>query len=819
MLTALAFLVAIVLAFLGRGYLAWVVGGLILFWACATSGDQVAAGAAGDVASTAPGGWWYFLLVLFLAAAALFGVPAWRRTVLSARVKTILAPILPRISDTERAALEAGTVWWDGELFSGAPKWKRLLDAPLPPLSERERAFLDGPVEQACTLMRDYDAVQAADLPEHVWAHLKRHGFFGMIIPEEYGGLGFSAAMHSAVVTKLSSRSTALSVSVMVPNSLGPAELLLHYGTDEQRRYWLPRLAKGEEMPCFALTGPENGSDAAAMEARGVVCKGQWKGEEVLGLRLSWAKRYTTLGPIATVIGLAFKLYDPEHLIGDDEDRGITCALVPADLPGITIGSRHDPLGIPFHNGPSWGRDVFVPLDEALIGGRAMAGQGWRMLMDCLAAGRAISLPSLSSGCCQVAVRYSGAYALVRKQFNLSIGKFEGVGEALGRVGARNYMIDATRKLTSSSVDLGEKPSVLSAVAKAYCTNTMRDVINDAMDIAGGAGISRGPANVLAGAHMAVPIGITVEGANILTRTMIIFGQGAIRCHPFVQDEMAAVDDDDLVRFDKAFFGHVNFVLCNVVRAFTRGLLPFLPANSARGSRATRKELSRLSRWSAAFSVLADTAMATLGGDLKRKEMLAGRFADALAGMYLSSATLKRFLDEGERPDDLPFMQHACAEADQNIANALAGILDNLPLRPAAWLLRPLLFPLGARRKGASDRTALKVARSLLDESETRLRHSALVHTPPQDEPGLGFLEFARAKIVAAAGIDKRLREALKDGRLDEPREGESLTSRALSLGVIKGEEAMLWNDAQKARARAVAVDDYSQDAYRELRG
>jgi len=448
-----------------------------------------------------------------------------------------------------------------------------------------------------------------------------------------------------------------------------------------------------------------------------------------------------------------------------------------------------------------------------------MAGQGWRMLMDCLAAGRAISLPSLSSGCCQLSVRYTGAYATVRKQFNLSIGKFEGVSEALARIGALNYMVDATRVATASAVDNGEKPSVLSAVAKAYCTDTMRTVINDAMDVSGGAGISRGPQNVLAAAYSAVPIGITVEGANILTRTMIIFGQGAIRCHPFVQDEMAAVADDDLVRFDKAFFGHVNFVLCNVVRSFVRSVLPFLPARGARGSRATRLRLARITRWSAAFSVLADTAMATLGGDLKRKEILAGRFADALAWMYLGSATQQRFLREGERPADEPFARYVADEVDRRVATALAGVLDNLPLRPAAWLLRVVLFPLGVRKPGPRDRTALAVARSLLDESEVRLRHSAAVFTPPPHEPGLGFLEQARAKIVAAAGIDKRLREALRDGRLDHPQPGESLTSRAMSVGLIKGEEAVLWSDAQKARDKAVAVDDFSPDAYRRLRG
>lgn len=805
MVLSLLLLSSLTLAFLGRGYFAWVLGlGSLLYqWGGAGGGTSFFYGPA---------------VVVFVVAALLFGVRPWRRALLGKPLLGFVGPLLPRISETERAALEAGTVWWDGELFSGAPQWPRLLRFDVQSLSEAEREFLEGPVEHACAMMRDEDAVQAGDLSPDCWALLKREGFLGMIIPQAYGGLGFSAGAHSAVITKLSSRSTTLAVSVMVPNSLGPAELLLHYGTPEQRDHWLPRLARGEEIPCFALTGPENGSDAAAMEANGVVCKGEWGGKEVLGLRLNWAKRYTTLGPIATVIGMAFTLHDPDGLLGDQVDLGITCALVPADLHGITIGSRHDPLGVPFHNGPSWGKDVFVPLDDAIIGGRSMAGQGWRMLMDCLAAGRAISLPSLSSGCSQLAVRYIGAYAGVRKQFNLAIGKFEGVAEALARVGAHNYMVDATRRLTAASVDAGEKPSVLSAIAKAWCTETMRDVITDAMDIAGGAGISRGPRNVLAPAHAAVPIGITVEGANILTRTMIVFGQGAIRCHPFVQDEMAAVADDDLPRFDRAFFGHINFVGVNVVRALLRGLLP-LPVRGVSAGRASKRRLARLSRWSAAFGVLADVAMGTLGGDLKRKEMLAGRLADALAWMYLASASEKRFIDEGEKRADDPFVQYISDEADARIANALAGVLDNLPLRPAAWLLRPLLFPLGARRRGPSDATSLAVARALIGTSDTRLAHSAGIYSPRPDEPGLGFLETALGRVQAAAGLEKRLRAAVKEGRIDPQPDEAAFAERAVKLGIFKPEEASTWRVAQAAREEAVAVDDFWPEAFLARRG
>src|SRR6201996_2799499 len=585
-------------------------------------------------------------VVILIVLALVFGLPPIRRLLISRFAMKLMAPVLPRLGETERIALEAGTVWWDAELFSGLPHWEKLLDFSPQPLTAEEQAFIDGPVTELCGLIDDWQGQQLRDLPPNVWDYMKKKGFFGMIIPKEFGGHGFSAIAHSRVVTKLSTRSVAAAVTVMVPNSLGPGELLLHYGTDEQKQYYLPRLAKGEEIPCFGLTGPEAGSDAAATQSTGVIEKRVVDGKDVLGLRLNWKKRYITLAPVATLIGLAFRIKDPDHLLGDKDDLGISCALIPRNLPGIDIGQRHDPMGVPFMNGPIVGTDVFAPMD-CLIGGDKGIGQGWRMLMECLAAGRSISLPALSVGAAQMATRISGAYATVREQFDTPIGRFEGIEEPLARIAGKTYLMTATRTLTCGALDAGEKPAVLSAIAKAYLTEGMREVIIDAMDIRAGAAIQRGPRNSLARSWDAVPIGITVEGANILTRSMIVYGQGAIRCHPYVQHEIAAIADKDLKRFDKALFGHVNLLMRNVTRA---KLLAWTGSRLAAAPRTedTARYYQHLSRFSAAFEVLSDVAMGTLGGSLKRREKISGRLADALAYMYLASASLKRYHDEGK---------------------------------------------------------------------------------------------------------------------------------------------------------------------------
>lgn len=790
------------LLFYGRAYWSWVVpGALVVAWCLATGHRSVAFLAAAGV---------FVLLTL------IFGIPAIRRRTVGGVAMRGIARILPRIGETERIALAAGTVWWDGDLFSGNPDWDKLLAFTPQPLSQEEKDFLDGPAEELCGMINEWDVVQNRDLPPEVWDFLKRQGFFGMIIPKEYGGLGFSAAAHSAVVTKVASRSVTAAVTVMVPNSLGPAELLLHYGTEDQKRHYLPRLAVGEEIPCFALTGPEAGSDAAATQSVGIVTRGTYEEKEVLGMRLNWRKRYITLGPVATLIGLAFRLRDPDGLLGGDEDLGITCALIPAGLPGIEIGDRHDPMGVPFHNGPTLGSDVFVPLDF-IIGGRERAGDGWLMLMESLSAGRSISLPALSVASAELATRVVGAYATVREQFDTPIGRFEGIEEPLALIGGLNYLMNAARVLTAGAVDAGEKPAVLSAIVKAYMTEAMRTVVNAAMDIRAGAAICRGPRNILANAYQAVPIGITVEGANILTRSMIIYGQGAIRSHPYTQDEIEAVADGDLARFDRAFFGHMGHVMSNAVRALLLGLTGGMLARVP-GNRKTRRYFGQLTRMSAAFSVVSDATMATLGGALKRREKISGRLADALAWMYFGSASLKRFHDEGEPECDEPFIDWACTHALHEIQTALAGVLDNLPNRPAAWILRPLVFPLGRRLRPPSDRLGAAVARALLEDRDMCRTLTRNMYVPPRDEPGLGRLDAALDQALAALAVESKIRDAIRAGKIDKA-PGDILLDQAVEAGIIDAAERQTVLDADVVRDEVIQVDSFDPVTFAGLRG
>ena len=750
-----------------------------------------------------------------LAIAVLFGVPAIRRTVVSAPALSLVRRILPTMGETERVALEAGTVGWDGELFSGNPDWNKLLDFQASPLSEKEQAFLDGPTEEFCRMLDDWQITQDRDLPEEAWRFLKNNGFFGMIIPEEYGGLGFSGLAHSSVVVKLTSCSITAAVVVMVPNSLGPGELLVHYGTDEQKNHFLPRLARGEDIPCFALTEPTAGSDAANGESTGVVCRGAYDGREVLGLRLNFCKRYITLAPVATVIGLAFRALDPDGLLGGEEDLGITCALLPHDLDGMEIGGRHDPMGIPFPNGPVFGADVFIPLDF-VIGGRDRVGQGWRMLMESLAAGRSISLPAQSVGAVQLAARVVGAYGTVREQFGLPIGRFEGIEEPLARIAGHAYFMDAARRLTCGFVDAGEKPSVPSAIVKAYLTEGMRQCMNDALDIRAGAAICRGPSNILGKGYAGVPIAITVEGANILTRSMIIYGQGAIRCHPFVQDEMAAVAAGDLVGFDRALFGHVNFTVTNVVRSLFLGLTDGRLAN-APASGFEAPFYRRLTRYSAAFALLSDVAMMTLGGSLKRREKLSGRFADALAWMYIGSAALKRFHDDGRPDEDKVLLRWSLELALFRIETGLADLLDNFPIRPVAWFLRPLVLPYGRTRKMPSDALGARVANALLDGDKRRERLTADIFVPKDDGPGLGLLERALEAAVIAGPIVGKVRDAVRSGALEKT-PAASLAARALQAGIIAADEKAAIDAADGARLKAIQVDWFDAEAYQALR-
>ena len=744
-----------------------------------------------------------------------FGVPALRRQWLTRALMPLVARLLPRLGDTERIALEAGTVGWDGQLFSGSPDWTSFFAFAPRGLSDSEQAFLDGPVQDLCERLDDWEITRAGDLPEAIWQLLRRERYFGLIIPERYGGLGFSAQAHAAVVTKLASRSVTAAVTVMVPNSLGPAELLLHYGTQAQRDHYLPRLARGEEIPCFALTGPEAGSDAAATQSEGVVCRDQWDGQEVVGIRLRWRKRYITLAPVATLIGLAFRLRDPDGLLGDREDLGLTCALVPAGLPGIEIGARHDPMGVPFQNGPTTGDGVFVPLD-AIIGGRDGAGQGWKMLMESLSTGRSISLPSVAVAAAKLAARDAGAYARVREQFDTPIGRFEGVEEPLARIAGLTYAIEAARSLTVAAVDAGEKPAVLSAIAKAYCTEIMRDIVNDAMDIRAGAAIMRGPRNILSSLYSTVPIGITVEGANILTRSMIIFGQGAIRCHPFALEEMHAVEAGDLARFDRAFFGHLGFVATTAARSLLLGLSRgHLERRAPHG--ALRRHCQRLSRASAAFALVSDAAMATLGGRLKRREAITGRLADALAWLYLGSAVVKRFSDDGAPDGERPFAEWAALHALAQIETALGGVLRNLPARPVAWLLAPLVFPLGRGERGPDDALGSAAAKALLDDARARDSLTAGIFLPAAEEAGLGRLDAALRAVRSAFRADAKLRRGVRDGLLDAaPRD--ALSRAAHAAGVITDAELEQLRAADEARQEAIRVDAFEAKEFMRLR-
>ncbi|MGQ0655111.1 MAG: acyl-CoA dehydrogenase [Betaproteobacteria bacterium] len=756
------------------------------------------------------------LIVAFAVVAVAFNVPAIRRAIFTDRVLAVYRRILPNMSPTEKDAIDAGTVWWDADLFSGKPDWDKLLAVPEPRLSQEEQAFLDGPVEELCAMCNDWEIThERQDLPAHIWQYIKDKGFLGMIIPKKYGGLGFSALAHSAVLMKLSTRSGAAAISVMVPNSLGPGELLLHYGTEEQKNHYLPRLARGQEIPCFALTSPEAGSDAASIPDFGIVCKGSWQGKEVLGMRVTWDKRYITLGPVATLLGLAFRLYDPEKLISDKEDLGITCALVPTHTPGVNIGRRHLPLNAVFQNGPNNGKDVFMPLDW-IIGGPDYAGKGWMMLMGCLAAGRAISLPTSSTGGAKALTRFTGAYARIRSQFKTPIGKLEGVEEALGRIAANCYVMDATRVMTAGAVDLGEKPAVLSAIAKYHMTERARQCVNDAMDILGGKGICLGPNNWVGRGYQMTPIAITVEGANILTRTLIIFGQGAIRCHPYVLREMRAAKEMTgtaaAIEFDDAFTSHIGHVISNGVRAWVHGVtssrLAHTPRNCADETRHYYRFTSRLS---AAFAFLADMSMMAMGGALKRKEKISGRLGDVLSMLYLISCTLKRYEDQGRKTEDLPLIRWAVRDMTYHAQHAIDQILSNFPLKFLATFLRWTLFPLGMSFRPALDARNRDCARLVLEPGAARERLTAGMYVPKTESDATGILEAAFAATIACEPIDEKLRKAVKKGKM-APRPGVDLGTLALESNLISKEEFAQWQRKEALRKAVIKVDDFPQD-------
>ncbi|ANQ83550.1 acyl-CoA dehydrogenase [Azoarcus olearius] len=755
------------------------------------------------------------LLALGVALALLLVAPL-RRRVVTAPVFAAFRRALPAMSQTERDALEAGTVWWEGELFRGDPDWRRFAGFPWPRLSAAEQAFLDDDTEALCRLVKDWDTTRLQDMPAPVWQFIKERGFLGLIIPAEYGGKGFSAYAHSQVITKLSTRSSAPAVTVMVPNSLGPAELLLHYGTPAQKLHYLPRLAQGLEIPAFALTSPWAGSDAASIPDAGVVCTGQWQGREVLGMRVSFDKRYITLAPVCTVFGLAFRLYDPDHLLGDTVDLGITCALVPREHPGVEIGRRHVPLNAVWMNGPIRGKDVFMPLDF-IIGGPQMAGQGWRMLMECLAAGRSISLPGSNAGMQQLTARAVGAYARVRHQFKTAIGRFEGVEEALTRIGANTYLSDAARVMTAGAIDLGEKPAVVSAIVKYHVTERARQTVNDGMDVIGGKGICLGPQNFLGRAYQQVPVGITVEGANILTRSLILFGQGAIRCHPHVLDEMHAAGRGDLTAFDRAFWGHIGYTLGNAARALVTGLtgshVVAVPIDVAPE---TRRYYQQLTRFSAAFAFIADISMGTMGGALKRKEKLSARLGDILSLLYLATAVLKRYEAEGRQAEDAPLMHWAIWDCMFRAQNAFEGVIANFPNPVLATLLRRLVFPLGRPYVVPSDALGHAVADRLIAPSATRDRLTAAVHLPADLDEPLGALEAALAATIAAEPVEAKVKAAQREGRFAPGAlvagGVDALWARAHTDGIIDAAEFALLQRRAELRDKVIRVDDFPFD-------
>jgi len=754
------------------------------------------------------------------ALGALIGNPGPIRRALASRpLLGLFRRILPQVSQTEQEALEAGTVWWDGELFSGKPDWRKLLGYPKPALTVDERAFIDGPVEELCKMVHDWEiSHELLDLPPPVWQFIREKGFIGMIIPKEYGGLGFSALAHSEVIMKLTTRGSTAAITVMVPNSLGPAELLLHYGTQAQKNHYLPRLAKGLDIPCFALTSPEAGSDAGAIPDFGIVCRGEWEGKKgVLGMRLTWEKRYITLAPVATLLGLAFRLYDPEHILGDKDDIGITLALIPTQTPGVHIGRRHFPLNAVFQNGPTWGKDVFLPLDT-VIGGAEYVGQGWKMLMNCLAAGRSISLPANACGIAKGCALTTGAYGRVRQQFRLSIGRFEGVEEALARIGGNTYIMDAARVMTAGAVDLGEKPSVVSAIVKYHLTERGRQVINDAMDVHGGKGICLGPSNYLARAYQQTPIAITVEGANILTRSMIIFGQGAIRGHPFVLKEIQATrehDRDKAVRsFDEALFGHLAFIASNKARAFWMGLTGARLVRTP-GDRHTKRYYQQLTRLSAAFAWTADVSMFLLGGSLKRRERLSARLGDILSNLYLASAALKRYEDDGRPAEDLPFLHWSLQDALARTEEAFYGLFANLPSRTIAWGLRgvifPFVFPFGREFEPPRDHLGSRVVGLLLAPGPARERLTAGIFIPQDPEEPVAVLEAALRAVIAAEPIGAKIRQARERGVITSTF-ADQIVDEACAKGVITQSEKEAMERAKLLRRQVIMVDDFPKD-------
>jgi len=800
--TALSILLIIVVGYLGSPLIVWSISILFLMF-----------GFGADPAC----------MIGFSVFALIFIVPPLRQLLVTSWTMKLMSGFMPKISDTERTALEAGVVWVESDLFSGKPDFKKMLNEPYPQLTPEERAFINGPCHQLCEMVDAWAVWKNRDFEQKIWDFMKKEKFFGMIIPKEYGGLGFSAMAHSEVVQKISSRSIPACVTVMVPNSLGPGELVLHYGTDEQKKHYLPRLADGRDIPCFGLTEPTAGSDAGSILSSAVLFKGS---DGKLMMKLNWNKRWITLAAISSVIGLAFRLRDPENILGKGEDLGITCALIPANAPGVVIGRRHDPLGVPFYNCPTQGHDVVLSVDS-IIGGIEMAGKGWAMLMDCLAAGRGISLPAQSVGGAKLGSRVCSAHGVVRQQFGVSIGQFEGVEEPLARIFGFTYGLEAMRRYTLGALDKGIKPPVITAIAKYYSTELGRRLINDAMDVMGGAGISFGPRNLLGQIYVAMPIGITVEGANILTRTLIIFGQGALRAHPYAFAEVNSIEKGDLKGFDRAFWGHIGHIVRNTFRSFvlsiTRGYVAPAPVHAG-----LKMYVRRLTWASASFAILSDLAMGTLGGTLKFREKITGRFADILAWMYIATATIRRFEAEGQREEDLAFAKFVLKHALTEIQRSFDGIFDNMYGVEQRSLFGKLffgtlhlifkeVFGLWSRFNSigsqASDHLQHVVVSAILRGGELRERLTEGIFIPTKEGEQIVRLENAMKLVHQSTVIEKKISKARREKILPKLK-GDALLQAAKEKNVISSEEYQLLRRAHEARIDAIQVDDFSQTEF-----
>jgi acyl-CoA dehydrogenase len=742
----------------------------------------------------------------------LLSIPSLRKSWLTGPVYHTIKRVLPRVSETETQALEAGTVGFDAELFSGTPNWDRLRAVAPIELTPEERAFLDGPTAELCAMINDWQVRHTErEIPDAIWDFVKKHGFLGMLISKEHGGLGFSAQAQSLILGKIASRSADVVTIVMVPNSLGPGELIEKYGTDEQKHHYLPRLAKGLEVPCFSLTGPTSGSDAATMRDIGWVTRGIHDGKDVLGIRLSWDKRYITLGPKATLVGLAFRLFDPENLLGKGDDIGITVALIPANHPGVNIGRRHLPSGAAFPNGPNWGKDVFIPMDW-VIGGDKMVGHGWRMLMECLAAGRAISLPSSGAAGAKAMLRFTTAYGRIRKQFGLAVAKMEGLEEPLTRMIETAYVNEAGRAVTAAMVSAGEKPSVISAIMKYQSTERLRQSINDAMDLHGGRGICDGPSNYLQSAYQMVPVGITVEGANILTRSLITFAQGALRSHPYLYDEIKACQDPDTRRgveaFDTAFCNHISFSLSNAFGAFfhnvTAGLFTDVP-EKAYGTAEWYRQLGRSSR---NFALVADVTVAILGGGLKTRQKITGRLADALSELYLLSCVLKRYKDDGKPAGDRLIVELCARNSLYRFQEAISATIDNFPNAFVRMMLGVTVFPFGRPYRPASDRLGHEVVALAIQPGEVRDRLTREIYVSKDVNDPTGLLEVTMEKVVAAEEAERKLDRAIRQGTVRRYH-GIDWISDAQTQGVLTTAEADLLREVETLTARVIAVDHF----------